>query len=78
MKLTEILALEALRDARVVAGRRRLESDVRWAHVVENPDPLPWVREGQLLLTPEQTEAARRRAEDEAERLRRELERYRA
>jgi purine catabolism regulator len=51
VKLTEILALEALRDARVVAGRRRLESDVRWAHVVEIPDPLPWVREGQLLLT---------------------------
>jgi Putative restriction endonuclease len=33
---------------------------------------------GRLLLTPEQTEAARRLAEDEAERLRRELERYRA
>jgi PucR family transcriptional regulator, purine catabolism regulatory protein len=51
VKLSEILALEALRDARVVAGQRRLESDVRWAHVVEIPDPLPWVREGQLLLT---------------------------
>ena len=51
MKLTEILALESLEEARVVAGRRGLESDVRWAHVVEIPDPLPWVREGQLLLT---------------------------
>lgn len=34
--------------------------------------------EGQLLLTPEQTGAALRRAEDEAEQLRRELERYRS
>lgn len=33
--------------------------------------------EGQLLLTPEQAEEARRRAEDEVERLRRELARYR-
>ncbi len=34
--------------------------------------------DGRLLLTPEQSEAARRRAEEEAERLRRELERYRS
>ncbi len=33
-------------------------------------------REGRLLLTPEETEVAYRRAEEEVERLRRELERY--
>ncbi|PZS00828.1 MAG: PucR family transcriptional regulator [Candidatus Nephthysia bennettiae] len=51
MRLSEALALDALRDAEVVAGRRGLDNEVRWAHVVEIPDPLPWVREGQLLLT---------------------------
>ncbi len=34
--------------------------------------------EGRLLLTPEQSEAARRRAEEETERLRRELERFKS
>src|SRR5207237_4312381 len=51
VKLSEALAMEALKDARVVAGGRGLENEVRWAHVVEIPDPLPWVKEGQLLLT---------------------------
>src|SRR5579864_3095120 len=25
--------------------------DVQWAHVIDMPDPVPWVRAGQLLLT---------------------------
>jgi PucR family transcriptional regulator, purine catabolism regulatory protein len=41
VKLSEALAMEALKDARVVAGGRGLENEVRWAHVVEIPDPLP-------------------------------------
>ena len=35
----------------MVAGYDGLERDVQWAHVVDMPDPAPWVRPGQLLLT---------------------------
>ena len=51
MTIREALALETLRQARVVAGEAGLDRDVRWTHVVDLPDPAPWVRPGQLLLT---------------------------
>ena len=51
MTIREALALDSLRTARVVAGRTGLDRDIRWAHVVDFPDPAPWVRPGQLLLT---------------------------
>ena len=51
MNVRQALALEALRPARVVAGEGGLDRAVRWAHVVDLPDPAPWVRPGQLLLT---------------------------
>ncbi|HLV97749.1 MAG TPA: PucR family transcriptional regulator ligand-binding domain-containing protein [Ktedonobacterales bacterium] len=51
MKLLEALALPILESTRVVAGRTGLERDVLWVHIVDLPDPLPWVRPGQLLLT---------------------------
>lgn len=35
----------------MVAGGDGLERDILWAHVVDMPDPVPWVRPGQLLLT---------------------------
>ncbi|MEU7166495.1 PucR family transcriptional regulator [Streptomyces morookaense] len=35
----------------VLAGRDRLETPVRWAHVSELPDPVPWMDGGELLLT---------------------------
>ena len=34
-----------------MAGAAGLDRDVRWAHVVDMPDPAPWVGDGQLLLT---------------------------
>jgi purine catabolism regulator len=35
----------------MVAGASGLDREVRWAHVVDMPDPAPWVMPGQLLLT---------------------------
>ena len=40
-----------LRQARVVAGERSLGRPLRWVHMVDHPDIIAWVREGQLLLT---------------------------
>ncbi len=51
MRLSQALRLDPLGRARVVAGEAGLEREVRWAHVVDIPDPLPWVSPGQLLLT---------------------------
>jgi len=51
MKLLEALALPVLESTHVVAGLVGLERDVLWVHIVDLPDPLPWVRPGQLLLT---------------------------
>ena len=51
MTLKEALGLPSLRRAGLVAGRSGLGREVRWVHVVDNPDPVSWVREGQLVLT---------------------------
>lgn len=51
MILREALALDSLKTASVVAGHGGLERDILWAHVVDMPDPAPWVSAGQLLLT---------------------------
>ncbi|MBD5633675.1 MAG: PucR family transcriptional regulator ligand-binding domain-containing protein, partial [Candidatus Eremiobacteraeota bacterium] len=51
MRLHEALRLSSLRGATVVAGAAGLERDVLWAHVVDMPDPAPWIGAGQLLLT---------------------------
>ncbi len=51
VRLSKVLAIEAFRDARLVAGERGVDGDVSWAHVVDVPDPLPWTSPGQLLLT---------------------------
>ncbi|GHO81485.1 transcriptional regulator [Ktedonobacter sp. SOSP1-85] len=51
MKLVDVLSLPVLEGTRVVAGESGLERDVRWVHITDLPDFLPWVRPGQLLLT---------------------------
>lgn len=51
MRLEQVLRLKTLSAARVVAGAAALDRTVRWVHVVDLPDPLPWVREGELVLT---------------------------
>lgn len=51
MTVAEALQLESLKSALVVAGETGLQREVLWAHVIDMPDPAPWVRSGQLLLT---------------------------
>jgi purine catabolism regulator len=40
-----------LKSAKVVAGRENLKNVIRWTHIIDHPDVLPWVQEGYLLLT---------------------------
>lgn len=49
LALRELLELPALSRARVLGGD--LARQVSWVHVVDLPEPAPWVRPGQLVLT---------------------------
>ena len=54
MPLTLSQALQTipiLSKARVVAGSRGLDRTIRWTHIIDHPDVVPWVQEGHLLLT---------------------------
>jgi purine catabolism regulator len=47
----DVLGLPALQTARLVAGEAGLDRPVLWSHVVDMPDPAPWVPAGYFLLT---------------------------
>lgn len=49
LPLADLLSLPALSRARVVGGD--LGRQVSWVHVVDLPEPAPWVRPGQLVLS---------------------------
>src|SRR5258706_15050395 len=51
MKLSEAQAKTILGKARIVAGQQGVSNEIRWVHIVDIPDIVPWVRPGQLLLT---------------------------
>jgi len=51
MNILEMLSLDILQHARVVAGEEGLRRPVRWVHIVDLPDILPWIHAGQFLLT---------------------------
>ncbi|WP_018112374.1 PucR family transcriptional regulator [Thermus igniterrae] len=66
LPLEDLLALPSLARARLLAGDAR--RPVSWVHVVDLPEPAPWVRPGQLLLStgyawPREEEALRRFAQ---------------
>jgi PucR family transcriptional regulator, purine catabolism regulatory protein len=46
-----VLALDALKSAQVVAGAGGLSRPIRWVHIVDIPEVVEWVQEGNLLLT---------------------------
>lgn len=46
-----VLKLTTLAAARVVAGEAGLDRPVLWSHVVDMPDPAPWVPPGYFLWT---------------------------
>ena len=43
--------LPVLSKATVVAGFAGLDRTIRWTHIIDHPDVVPWVKEGHLLLT---------------------------
>lgn len=43
--------IPVLSKANVVAGSRGLDRTIRWTHIIDHPDVVPWVKEGHLLLT---------------------------
>jgi purine catabolism regulator len=47
----DVLGLGALASAQLVAGASGLARPVLWSHVVDMPDPAPWVPAGYFLLT---------------------------
>ncbi len=51
MRFRDVLALPCLANARVIAGDAHLDRDVRWVHVLDNPDAVAWARPGQFVLT---------------------------
>lgn len=51
MKLAEALRIDPLTQAVLVAGHIGVQRTVSWIHIVDLPDPLPWVGRDQLLLT---------------------------
>lgn len=51
MRVAELLELPVLHSARVVAGTAGLDARVRWVHVVDLPDPLPWIERGMVMLS---------------------------
>src|SRR5215470_14662092 len=53
MSLTvrDVLSLNVLRGAKVVAGHRGLHNPIRWIHILDHPDVAPWVRGGEILFT---------------------------
>ncbi len=46
-----IQELPILSSVNVAAGRRGLDHNIRWTHIVDNPDMVPWVGDGILLVT---------------------------
>lgn len=43
--------LPILSTAKVVAGEQNLDHVIRWTHIIDHPDIVPWVQEDYLLLT---------------------------
>jgi PucR family transcriptional regulator, purine catabolism regulatory protein len=51
LTVRDVLRLSVLDGARLVAGEAGLDRPVLWSHVVDMPDPAPWVPPGYFLLT---------------------------
>ena len=51
VRVRDVLQMECLRDARLVAGERGLDAEVRWITVGEEPDLPSWVFGGEMILS---------------------------
>ncbi|WP_066934354.1 PucR family transcriptional regulator [Microtetraspora fusca] len=50
LTVADVLAMPGL-EVRLLTGQEGLGNHVRWAHVTELPDPVPWLRGGELVMT---------------------------
>jgi purine catabolism regulator len=65
LTVREALELDVLRDVKIVAGREGLGRQIRWCHIIDNPEIVRWIQGGELLLTtgygwPETEQTSRR------------------
>ena len=51
LTIRQVLAMDTFAHASVVAGKKGLDREARWAHPVDIPEASEWVRPGELLLT---------------------------
>lgn len=51
VRVRDVLQMECLRGARLVAGEKGLDAEVRWITVGEEPDLPDWVFGGELILS---------------------------
>jgi purine catabolism regulator len=51
LSIDEVLQMQSMATAQVVAGRGGLGREVQWVHMVDIPDMAEWVRRGELLFT---------------------------
>ncbi|WP_067183095.1 PucR family transcriptional regulator [Microtetraspora niveoalba] len=50
LTVADVLAMPGL-EIRLLTGQDGVGNRVRWAHVTELPDPVPWLRGGELVMT---------------------------
>jgi len=51
LTVRQALELDVLRDVKVVAGGAGLDRQIRWCHIIDNPEIVQWIQGGELLLT---------------------------
>src|SRR5256714_15601780 len=51
LTVREAMALGGLRRGEVLAGEGGLDRTITWVKVLESPDTISWLAEGELLLT---------------------------
>ncbi|HEY9288836.1 MAG TPA: PucR family transcriptional regulator ligand-binding domain-containing protein [Candidatus Dormibacteraeota bacterium] len=49
--VADALTVPAMKHASLVAGETGLQNVVRWVHILDIPDVVPWVSQGDLVLT---------------------------
>jgi purine catabolism regulator len=51
LTVKQALELDVLQGVRVVAGEGGLDRQIRWCHIIDNPEIVRWIQGGELLLT---------------------------
>jgi PucR family transcriptional regulator, purine catabolism regulatory protein len=65
LTVKDALELDVLHGVKVVAGAGGLDRQIRWCHIIDNPEIVRWIQGGELLLTtgygwPEADQTSRR------------------